>query len=72
MNRPSTSEIAMLLHTVLTTKQVAGIIDALLSCEDDERLSSRQVDIGEMLFDHLCHYNPDAVTVAQGGGVTHE
>ena len=63
------SEIAKLLNTVLTTEQVSGIIDALLSCDCDERLTDSQAELGVMLFDQLCHYNPDAVTVAQGGVV---
>ena len=38
----------------------------------DERLTDRQIDIGSMLFDHLCHYNPQAVSVAQGNQVDQE
>lgn len=59
--------LCVVLSKVLTDEQVAGILNALVSCEAEPTLSDAEADLGGAIFDQLCLLRPEAVAVAQGG-----
>lgn len=66
MNRnPTTREVAEILTTLCDLETVAALLNALLCCEAEPRLSDREVEIGERLFDQLVELCPQAVELAQ-------
>jgi len=60
-------EVATLLARLLSPKQIAPIVDALLSCEDDPSFTDREAEIGSALFDVLTDLCPAAVEIASRG-----
>jgi hypothetical protein len=45
---------------------IARIINGFLSCEDDERLTDMEVEIGGIIFSEFCERCPRAMLIAQG------
>lgn len=62
-----TKSLAIVLTTVLTTEQVAGILNGLLCVEQEMRLTDDQAEDGQRLFDELGEQSPEAVSLASGG-----
>lgn len=63
------ADVITVLKVTLPVQVAADVLNCLVSCEDDERLTDEQAMAGQLLFDGLCHARPDAVEVATGGGV---
>ena len=53
MHRLSFNQIAQLLIKQCDDKTLAGILNGLLSCEDDDELSLDEINWGCALFDSL-------------------
>jgi hypothetical protein len=62
-----TEKLARVLATVLSTEQLAGVLNGLLCVDADERLSDELAAAGGALFDQLCDLSPEAVSLASGG-----
>ena len=65
MLRPSTKEIATVLTKVMTSEQLAVVLNALLTCDQDETLTDRESELGTALFDRIADLSPEAVGIAQ-------
>lgn len=65
MIRATTNEIAGLLSKALYQPQLAGLLNALLTIEQDEAFTDRECEIGTALFDALCTRSPEAVELAK-------
>lgn len=63
--RPSCREIAFLLSKVLPPQELAIVINGLLSCESNDRLSDRESELGQRLFNQLTEISPEATEIAQ-------
>ncbi len=65
--RFSLMNVARTLHKTLPVETLAIIIDCLLGCEEDERLTSDECDVVAHLFEALTKLSPEAVTLAKDG-----
>ena len=59
--RYTINEVARLLAMMLNTETAVNVIESLLCCEEDDRLTDRQAIMGEDLFDDLCELCPKAM-----------
>lgn len=59
--------LASTLAKLLGPQSLARVLDALLGCEADGRLSDAEAAAGDKLFLLLCDLRPDAVDVAMNG-----
>lgn len=61
------STLSLALNKLLTTRQLAELLDAILCCEEEERLTDREVAAAQWLFDDLTELCPEAVEIAAQG-----
>ncbi len=60
-----TTELVDVLNVLCTDEHLADLMNLTLSCEDDERLTDRQVDVAGTLFSALTDKRPDLIPLAQ-------
>ncbi len=64
-DRRAVQDIAVALAKLMTTEQIADILQTTLSCEADPRLSDCEVALIETLFDKLAE-DEEAIAIATG------
>ena len=57
--------VAKVLAKLLSTNQVADLLNVLLGCDAEPSLDDDEAALGEAIFDQLCLLRPEAVAVAQ-------
>lgn len=61
---PAGTYARALAVTIQSNEKIAEILDCLLCCEDDEKLTDNEAAAGQLLFESLCELRPDAVELA--------
>ena len=65
MDKIDPRDLAAAMAMLCNTETVADVMNALLSCEADERLSDNEANAGDQLLEHLMDVCPEAVSIAQ-------
>ena len=63
-------KVARILDILLDDPAKAAILDGLLGCDADDRLSDFEAEIGDELFGQLSYLCPQAVELAATGAKT--